>query len=53
MIPVELSLGAIRDALNIVDNPGNINRLVLIKGDLSDYYSVAGLEEVTEYQFPN
>lgn len=54
MIPVQLpSSGAIRAALNIADNPGNINRLVLIKGDLADYYSVAGLEKVTDYQFSN
>ena len=53
MIPVALSSGSIRDALNIVDNPGNINRLVLIKGDLAEYYSVPALREVTEYQFPN
>jgi uncharacterized protein YdeI (BOF family) len=52
MIPVNVT-GSISDALNIVDNPGNINRLVLIKGDLAEYYSVPALREVTDYQFPN
>ena len=52
MIPVNIT-GSISDALNIVDNPGNINRLVLIKGDLSEYYDVPGLEKVTDYQFSN
>lgn len=52
MIPVNIT-GSISDALNIVDNPGNINRLVLIKGDLAEYYSVPALREVTDYQFSN
>jgi hypothetical protein len=52
MIPVNIT-GSISDALNIVDNPGNINQLVLIKGNLAAYYSVPALREVTDYQFSN
>lgn len=51
MLPVNLTITSIKNGLNISDNPLNINRFVLIKGDLAAYYSVPALREVSEYQF--
>jgi hypothetical protein len=49
-MPVELPTGSIRDALNLVSNPGNLNKQVLIKGDLTTYYSAPGLKNPKEFQ---
>lgn len=51
MIPVNITLTGLKNALNIADNPSNLNRLVFIKGDLAAYYSVPGLRDTKEYQF--
>jgi len=51
MLPVNITLSAMKNALNIVDNPGNMGRPVMIKGNLAAYYSVPGLRETTDYQF--
>ena len=51
MIPVNMTLSSLKNALNIADNPDNIGRSVMIKGDLAAYYSVPGLKETKEYQF--
>ncbi len=51
-ISVELKAGAIRDALNIVDNPDNIGRKIYLRGDLVDaYYGMVGIKQLTEYQW--
>lgn len=51
MIPVNFTATAMKNALNIADNPTNINRHVYIRGDLTTYYSVAGLKNADAYQF--
>lgn len=51
MLPVNITLTSLKNALNIVDNPGNIGRQVMIKGDLAAYYSVPGMRETEAYQF--
>lgn len=53
IIPVNLSesTASIRSALNIPDNPENINKKVLIKGDLDTYFSVPGMRNPKEYAF--
>ena len=51
MLPVNMTLTTLKNALNIVDNPDNIGRAVMIKGDLAAYYSAPGLRETKEYQF--
>lgn len=50
MIPVNITTAELKNALNIADNPGNLNRLVFVKGDLAAYYSVPGLRNTKEYQ---
>ncbi|MBK5195623.1 MAG: fimbrillin family protein [Proteiniphilum sp.] len=51
MLPVNITLTSLKNALNIADNPDNIGRPVMIKGDLAAYYSVPGLRETTDYEF--
>lgn len=51
-LSVELPSGAIRDALNLVDNPSNLGRPVYLRGDLvSAYFGIPGLKSPTEYQW--
>jgi len=47
--PVELSRKLVKEALNLVDNPGNLGRKVFLKGVVSSYFSLSGLKTVTEY----
>lgn len=50
-ISVELKSGAIRDDLNLVDNPQLLGSHIYIKGDLvSAYYGIPGLKNLEEYQ---
>lgn len=49
---VQLSTGDIRNALNLVDNPGNLGRQVFLKGDIcASYYGIPGIQSLTEYSF--
>ena len=48
-IPVQLPSGAVRNALNLVDNPGNYKKLVTLTGSLEKYFGVAGLKSVSKY----
>ena len=51
-LSVQLSKGAIRDALNLVGNPGLLGRKVYLKGDIeASYYGIPGLKNLTEYSF--
>ena len=51
-ISAELRSGAIRDELNLVDNPNLKGRKVTIKGSpASSYFGIPGLKAVSEYQF--
>ena len=50
-LAIQLPTGAVRDALNLVDNPGNYKMLVTLTGSLEKYFGVAGLKSVTKYTF--
>lgn len=50
VIPVQLPAGAVRTALNLVDNPGNLGKMALLKGTLELYFTVNGIKSVTEYE---
>ena len=53
-MPVELPNGSIeRDDLNLYDNPTNYHRKVRIEGDITQYYKVAGIKNITGYTFGN
>ncbi len=42
---------AVRAALNLKDNPGNLGKEVWIYGDIMKYFSVAGVKNVSDYSF--
>lgn len=51
IFPVELPAGKVRAALNILDNPSNIGKKIIIRGNLERYYSAPGLKNPKEFTF--
>ena len=49
-MPVQLPSGAVRNGLNLVDNPGNYKKEVKLTGSLEKYFGVSGLKTVTKYE---
>ncbi len=50
-IAVNLPTGAIRDALNLVDNPTLLGKQVYIKGDIVEsYFGLVGLKNLADYK---
>ncbi|MBO4768245.1 MAG: DUF4493 domain-containing protein [Bacteroidales bacterium] len=50
---VELSRAAVKSALNLVDNPGNLGKRVCLKGKVSTYFGLTGLKSVSEFELGN
>lgn len=49
-LSVELKKGEIRNALNLVDNPGNRGKKVFFKGDIVEaYYGIPGVKNITDF----
>ena len=46
-MPVQLPAGAIRTGLNLMDNPGNYKKEVLLYGDIIKYFGVPGLKNTS------
>lgn len=42
--PVQLPSGTIRDILNLQDNPQNLGKEIMLRGDISNYYGLVGLK---------
>ena len=51
LVPVELPSGAIRTALNIVDNTENKGKLVKVYGQLISYFTFTGVKGTSDYEF--
>jgi hypothetical protein len=50
-LSVQLPAGNIREALNIVDNPLNHGRKVLLKGNIVEaYYGMPGIKNITDFE---
>ena len=49
MIPVQLQAGDIRSNLNLKDNADNLGKKVWLYGTIENYFSVAGVKNVTKY----
>ena len=47
-IPVQLPYGDVRQAVNLVDNPGNYLATVTLKGNIESYFNVPGGKAVSE-----
>lgn len=53
-IAIQLPIGAVRDGLNLYDNPANLGKEVLVKGNLENYFSTnPGVRSTTEYEILN
>lgn len=50
-IPIQLPSGAVRTALNLKDNPGNLGKLVEVNGDVALYGGQAGVRNTKGYEF--
>lgn len=50
VVPVELPSGAIRTALNIVDNE-TLGKLVKVHGQLTSYFTFSGVKGTDDYEF--
>lgn len=49
-VSVQLPAGQIRQALNLVDHPENLGRLVYLKGDVvASYFGLVGIKNVTDF----
>ncbi|GJM61483.1 DUF6359 domain-containing protein [Persicobacter diffluens] len=52
IVPVQLPTGDIRDALNLVDNPANEGRRIIIKeADLQSYFSTIGAKNPKGFEW--
>ncbi|MDD2596037.1 MAG: DUF6359 domain-containing protein [Bacteroidales bacterium] len=48
---VELSKTAVKSALNLVSNPGNLGKKVFLKGEIvSSYFGLAGMKKVSDFK---
>lgn len=50
-LAVQLPSGAIRNALNLKDNPGNLGHQVILCGSWEKYFSSNGLKSVSSYEW--
>jgi hypothetical protein len=50
-LSVQLAAGQARDVLNLVDNPSNHGRKVLLKGNIVEaYYGMPGIKNITGFE---
>ncbi len=50
-VPVQLSSGSdARKSLNLIDNPTNLGRVLLVSGTISKYFSVVGIKNIAEFE---
>ena len=48
---VQLPAGNVREVLNLVDNPLNLGRKVLLKGNIVEtYYGIPGIKNITDFE---
>lgn len=52
-IPVQLPAGEIRSALNLAQNPDNLNKEIILCGSHEKYFGVNGLKTVSSYKWIN
>lgn len=50
-IAIQLPSGAVRNALNLKDNPGNLKHEVILKGNIEWYCSGPGVKSVSSYEW--
>lgn len=50
IVTIKLTAGDVRNALNLVSNPGNYKKEVMIYGDVQKYCGKPGMQNVTNYK---
>ncbi|MDR2928268.1 MAG: DUF6359 domain-containing protein [Cytophagaceae bacterium] len=50
-LPAQLPAGNVRTTLNLVSNPSNLGKEVMVYGNLRTYFGVAGIGDVTDFVF--
>lgn len=50
-VPTQLPAGALREALNLVDNQANLGKQITIKGNLETYFGKPGMKSPSKYQW--
>ena len=49
-VGVQLPTGTVRNALNLASNPGNLGKVVALKGDVMKYCGGPGIKNTSEYE---
>ena len=50
-LSVQLAAGDVREDLNLVDNPSNLGRKILLKGNVVEaYYGMPGIKNITDFE---
>lgn len=49
-IAINLPTGDIRSATNLVDNPGNLGKIVTFNGTIRKYFAIPGVRDITAYE---
>ena len=52
-LSVELKIGDLRDALNLPAHHDNLGRRVYLKGDITTYYSIPGVKNISGWSLDN
>ena len=52
-LSVELKIGDLRDALNLPSHQGYLGRRVYLKGDITTYYSIPGVKNISAWSLDN
>ena len=50
-VAAQLPIGDVRTALNLVDHPENLGKMVQLQGTLEKYFGIAGLKNTSAYKF--
>lgn len=50
-LPIQLPTGSVREGLNLVDNPGNLYKEVVLCGTFEKYFGQNGLKSVVSFSF--
>lgn len=52
-IDVQLPYGAVREALNLKDNPSLLGRKVMVRGDVMKYNTIPGIKQTSAFRLLN
>lgn len=50
-VSVQLSTTSIKNALNLKDKPGNLGKELILKGNLTTYYGISGITNISDFEW--